>query len=81
MNSLPDGVDWIPVPLHADVRGLLAAFDSKTLPLEPVRTFVITNVPHGATRGGHDKKNCVGTGANGRLFASALIASISACRS
>jgi dTDP-4-amino-4,6-dideoxygalactose transaminase len=32
---------------------MLAAFDRDTLPFEPVRTFVITNVPHGATRGGH----------------------------
>jgi len=53
MNSLPDGVHWIPVSLHGDARGMLAAFDRETLPFEPVRTFVITNVPHGATRGGH----------------------------
>jgi dTDP-4-amino-4,6-dideoxygalactose transaminase/dTDP-4-dehydrorhamnose 3,5-epimerase-like enzyme len=53
MKSLPDGVQWIPVPVHTDARGLLVAFDSKTLPFQPVRTFVITNVPHGATRGGH----------------------------
>jgi dTDP-3-amino-3,4,6-trideoxy-alpha-D-glucose transaminase len=53
MDSLPDGVRWIPVSLHSDPRGILAAFDRDTLPFEPVRTFVITNVPHGATRGGH----------------------------
>jgi dTDP-4-amino-4,6-dideoxygalactose transaminase len=53
MDSLPNGVHWIPVSLHADTRGMLAAFDCKTLPFEPVRTFAITNVPHGATRGGH----------------------------
>jgi dTDP-4-amino-4,6-dideoxygalactose transaminase len=53
MNSLPDGVRWIPVSSHADSRGTLAAFDRDTLPFEPVRTFVITDVPPGATRGGH----------------------------
>jgi UDP-N-acetyl-3-dehydro-alpha-D-glucosamine 3-aminotranferase len=53
MNSLPEGVQWIPVSLHTDSRGALAAFDSDTLPFEPVRTFVITEVPPGATRGGH----------------------------
>jgi dTDP-4-amino-4,6-dideoxygalactose transaminase len=53
MNSLPDGVRWIPVSSHADSRGTLAAFDRDTLPFEPVRTFVITDVPPGAKRGGH----------------------------
>lgn len=53
MDILPDGVRWIPVALHADTRGTLAAFDRDTLPFEPVRTFAITNVPRGAVRGGH----------------------------
>ncbi|WP_375415487.1 aminotransferase class I/II-fold pyridoxal phosphate-dependent enzyme [uncultured Bradyrhizobium sp.] len=53
MTSLPEGVQWIPVSLHADARGELAAFDRSNLPFEPVRIFVITDVPNGATRGGH----------------------------
>jgi dTDP-3-amino-3,4,6-trideoxy-alpha-D-glucose transaminase len=53
MNSLPEGVRWIPVSSHADGRGTLAAFDRDTLPFEPVRTFVISDVPPGTTRGAH----------------------------
>lgn len=53
MTKLPDGVHWIPVSSNADARGTLSAFDRHSLPFEPVRTFVITNVPRGATRGGH----------------------------
>src|SRR5437764_10682864 len=53
MSNLPEGVHWIAVSLHVDGRGTLAAFDRDTLPFEPVRTFVITGVPAGATRGGH----------------------------
>lgn len=53
MAEFPDGVRLLKVPLHADERGALVAFDRSNLPFEPARTFVITNVPDGARRGGH----------------------------
>jgi hypothetical protein len=53
MNDLLSGARLLPVNLRSDSRGTLAAFDRDTLPFEPVRTFVIADVPHGETRGGH----------------------------
>jgi hypothetical protein len=53
MMDLPDGVCLVQVSFHTDERGTLTAFDSSNLPFEPARTFLISNVPYGATRGGH----------------------------
>jgi dTDP-4-amino-4,6-dideoxygalactose transaminase len=51
--NLIGGVRIISVPTHADARGQLTAFDRDFLPFEPVRTFVISNVPSEAKRGEH----------------------------
>lgn len=51
--DLPHGVTVIALPVHRDARGTLVALDRDTLPFEPIRTFVISGVPPGATRGGH----------------------------
>jgi UDP-N-acetyl-3-dehydro-alpha-D-glucosamine 3-aminotranferase len=53
MTDLPESVRLLKVPVHTDARGTLVAFDRNNLPFEPLRTFVITNVPESATRGGH----------------------------
>ena len=50
--DLPAGMRLITLPVHRDARGTLVALDRDTLPFEPVRTFVISGVPPGATRGG-----------------------------
>ena len=41
------------MPFHVDAQGTLAAFDCNNLPFEPVRTFVITDVPENTKRGRH----------------------------
>jgi hypothetical protein len=44
----------IDVPQFMDGRGRLVAFEERLpLPFRPVRTFVISDVPPGARRGGH----------------------------
>jgi hypothetical protein len=48
-----DSVQFLPVVLHQDGRGTLAAFDYGGVPFTPVRAFVISDVPAGAVRGGH----------------------------
>jgi WxcM-like protein len=55
MNSppLPAGARLIALSGNRDSRGRLDAFDRDTLPFTPARTFVISEVPPGATRAGH----------------------------
>jgi hypothetical protein len=49
------GAHEIDVQQFADARGRLAAFEhGRPLPFTPVRTFVISDVPPGAHRAGHD---------------------------
>ncbi len=49
------GVGWrpIPLPVHADSRGVLVPFEFDDVPFRPQRVFVISGVPPNTTRGGH----------------------------
>lgn len=40
-------------PAHADERGVLVPFAFDRLPFTPYRSFVVTDTPAGAVRGGH----------------------------
>jgi hypothetical protein len=51
-NDFPQGMRVLTLPVHRDARGTLVPLDRDTLPFEPARTFVISGVPPGATRGG-----------------------------
>jgi hypothetical protein len=54
IRSLPAGVKLLPVPPHDDGRGRLHAIEqSGPIPFQPVRMFVIRNVPAGAWRARH----------------------------
>lgn len=47
------------IPSHKDESGTLYVLDTTgSLPFEPRRTFYITDIPTGATRGGHAHKLC-----------------------
>lgn len=49
-----DGARLIDVPAFSDARGTLAAFEkAQPLPFDPLRTFVIFDVPPGAHRAQH----------------------------
>lgn len=43
----------VPFVRHADARGVLTPLDFGTLPFVVRRAFIVTQVPTGATRGGH----------------------------
>ena len=51
-GSPPDAARYLPVLLHQDARGTLAAFERASLPFTPVRAFVILDVPADAVRSG-----------------------------
>jgi UDP-2-acetamido-3-amino-2,3-dideoxy-glucuronate N-acetyltransferase len=54
IRSLPTGVKLLPVPSHGDGRGRLHAIEqSGPIPFQPIRMFVIRDVPAGAWRARH----------------------------
>ena len=56
---LPNGVQWIELPHFVDERGLLCFLEgSREIPFTVRRVFWITDVPPGATRGGHAHWTC-----------------------
>lgn len=53
--ALPGGVRLIDIPRHADARGDLFAMEQDgPLPFQPLRVFVIADVPLGAHRARHN---------------------------
>lgn len=46
------------VKVNVDTNGILTAIDHDILNFQPVRTFVITQVPPGMVRGGHAHRVC-----------------------
>jgi len=46
------------LPVRADARGELVAFDHTTWPFIPQRTFMVDQVPPGVARGGHAHRHC-----------------------
>jgi hypothetical protein len=51
--ALPEGVTLIAIGRRRDGRGLIALFDRDAMPFAPARSFAITDVPPGTSRGGH----------------------------
>ena len=51
-------VRLIELPVRADERGELVAFDHTAWPFIPQRAFMVDQAPAGVTRGGHAHKAC-----------------------
>ncbi len=58
-RDLPGGAELVDVPLHGDLRGLLAAGEmTELLPFVPQRWFVVYDVPSRHVRGEHAHRQC-----------------------
>jgi UDP-2-acetamido-3-amino-2,3-dideoxy-glucuronate N-acetyltransferase len=54
-----EGVAWLRLPTHVDMRGALIACEfSKELPFEPRRVFLVHSVPTENVRGEHAHREC-----------------------
>ena len=52
-RDLAEGITLVAVDRRRDDRGQIAIFGQDSMPFTPARSFSISDVPQGASRGGH----------------------------
>ena len=58
LNSFMGRVRVVELRWVDEARGQLIEIDHASLPFLPRRTFIVTNVPAGTSRGGHSHREC-----------------------
>lgn len=58
LDRFGEDVRLFDLPVRADARGELIAFDHADWPFMPQRSFMVDRVPPGVARGGHAHKAC-----------------------